>query len=141
MKPRLCAADDCKQPFEPVQDFQKYCSSRCASRIRVRLCRQRKRYGGDDGGGPGRKRQPQLFSRSELHTAKRKPAKSVIRPKQDGLFPDDGQSLFATLGGAAKYAQDGTVSDNEGYNKYSVKSDSKRPSTRVFSTPEAPLAA
>lgn len=143
MKPRLCAADDCRKPFEPAfgqEQSQKYCSQRCATRMRVRICRARKRYGDDGGGGPGGRRQAALFSRSELH--RRKPAKSAIKPKpkQDDLFPDDGAALYASFGGAVSYAQDGSVSDNARYSKYSVKS-SRRPPQSASQNPEKPLAA
>lgn len=52
---RICAADGCEHPFNPRIPEQKYCSSRCASRSRVRHLRakRRKTGGGDDGGGGG----------------------------------------------------------------------------------------
>ncbi len=136
-----CAADDCKQPFEPIQEGQKYCSVQCRSRAGVHRYRARKRFGDDGGGGPGGKRQARLFSRSELHRTKPKPVKSAVKPKSGDLFPEDGVSLYATFGGAVDCAQEGAVSDNgERYAKYSVKSG-KRPSHSVPVIPEAPLAA
>jgi hypothetical protein len=108
MKSPLCAAEDCRQPFERMHEFQKYCSRRCATRIYVRLCRARKRSGGDDG-GPGGKRQPRLFTVSAMH--RRKSAKSVVKPKpkQDGLFPEDG--IHATQAIGYGYDQNGELSD------------------------------
>ena len=94
---RLCAADDCRKPFEPVyelQETQQYCSRRCATRMRVRRYRQRLKPK-PNGGGPGGKRQPMLFAPSTLRS--RKPAKSVAKPKQDVLFPADISSWFEGL--------------------------------------------
>jgi hypothetical protein len=135
---RICAADDCNDPFDPVLPEQMYCTERCAARIRMRRYRARHKIK-PNGGGPGGRRQSRLFPKSAMHRAG-KPAKSVAKPKQDGLFPDDGPQLYASFGGAAAYSQDGSLSDNARYNKYSVKSD-RRNSSLVSSIPEAPLAA
>lgn len=80
-----------------------------------------------------------LFSRSAMH--RRKPARSTptLKAKQDGLFPEDGQTLHATFGGAVEYAGDGSVSDK---NKYSVKSSRRfPPRPAVVSIPEDDRAA
>lgn len=123
-----------------MAEWQEFCSDRCATRVRVRRYRARK-HGGGNGGPSGGKRQPTLFSRSELH--RRKPAKSTLapKPKQDGLFPEDGAALYASFGGAVSYNHDGSVSDNGRYSKYSVKSSRRRPPQSVSQNPEKPLAA
>lgn len=60
---RICEAPDCQKPFDPTDPStavtQKFCSERCATRVRVARCRARKRGmlppppggGGPDGGG------------------------------------------------------------------------------------------
>ena len=93
----VCAAEDCKQPFEPAfgqEETQKFCSVRCRNRDGVRRYRARRKPR-PNGGGPGGKRQPLLFSRSEMQ--RRKPAKSALKPKQDALFPADVRSWFLAL--------------------------------------------
>ena len=58
LEPRICAADDCENLFTPRISEQKFCSPRCASRVRVRALRARRRLkldplppGGGGGGG------------------------------------------------------------------------------------------
>ncbi len=93
------------------------CDTReCANVLRVRRCRARKRFGGDDGGGT---RQRRLFPKPLL-TKPPKPV-PVVEPT---LFETD---LLASFGGAAEYARDGSVSDK---NRYSVKS-ARKPSAGV----------
>jgi hypothetical protein len=135
MKLPLCAAEDCRQPFEPAfgqEQGQKYCSRQCGIRDRVRRHRLRKRRGGDDG-GPGGKRQVRLFSRSEM--TRRKTAKSTLKPKQDRLFPDDG-GIHATQAIGYGYDQNGKISD-----VLVIGRKSRNSPPRVSSTSEAPLAA
>ena len=100
----VCEAEDCKQPFEPAvgqEETQRFCSVKCRNRVRVRRWRERHKAH-PNGGGPGGKRQARLFPRAELH--RRKPAKFVVKPKQDPLFPVDGDGLFATQAGGVEYA-------------------------------------
>jgi hypothetical protein len=131
--PRICAADDCNEPFDPVLPEQLYHSERCAARMRQRR-RRAKLKPNPRGGGPGGDRQPRLFSRSELH--RRKPAKSALKPKpkQDGLFPEDG--IHATQAIGYGFDDNGKISD------LLVIGRTKRPPARVsVPLPEAPLAA
>ena len=54
METRTCAASDCVKRFEPVADWQLYCSKTCKSREGVRRCRSRKRlHLSPPPGGPG----------------------------------------------------------------------------------------
>jgi hypothetical protein len=54
METRICAADDCETTFDPKIPEQKFCSNRCASRVRVRRLRDRRRHQNlpGPGGGP-----------------------------------------------------------------------------------------
>jgi hypothetical protein len=81
----------------------------------VRLCRARKRFGGDDGTGGG---QRALFPR--VAAVKGKPPQSAPVPEPT-LFEND---LLATFGGAVLYAEAGSVSDK---NRYSVKLETRPP--------------
>jgi hypothetical protein len=137
MKLTLCAARDCRQPFEPAfgqEETQKYCSAPCGNRERIRRCRERKRAGGDNGGGPGGKPQPRLFPAAAMN--RRKPAKAVVKPKpkQDGLFPEDG--IHATQAIGYEYDRNGELSG-----VLVIGRKSRKSSPRVSSTSEAPLAA
>lgn len=121
MKQLTCAADGCQTRFEPYSIDQVYCSPKCAVRMRVRRYRERKRCGGGDDGGGGKQRR--LFPRPMLAKAKPPKPAPVAEPT---LFEAD---LQASLGGAAVYGSDGSVSDK---NRYSVKSDRKPPKTQAL---------
>jgi hypothetical protein len=141
MNLRLCAAEDCQKPFEPLyeqQETQKYCSLACGNRQRVRNCRARHKVK-PNGGPGGKRRQARLFPASAVN--RRTKPKPEIRLKQDDLFPDEGAGLIATFGGAVKYAGGGSVSDNEAYNRYSVKSGNRPPESVPAHQPEARFAA
>jgi hypothetical protein len=118
----VCAAEDCKQPFEPAfgqEETQKFCSVKCRNRDGVRRYRARLKPK-PNGGGPGGRRQPMLFPVSTLRS--KKPAKAAMKPKQDALFPADVRSWFAALTAeqrqevlriaAEDRGREGAVSDN-----------------------------
>ena len=129
MKMRICAADDCSEPFDPVLPEQKYHSKRCASRMRQRLYRARHKLK-PRGGGPGGARL--LFPKSAL--PRRKPAKAVVKPKQDGLFPENGDGLYATQAGGLGYD---TLPDGQ----VRITSYRTRKPSRSVAIPEADRAA
>src|SRR5579863_6647678 len=113
----------CQTKFAPTVDWQVCDTAKCATALRVRRFRARKRCGGgDDGGGPGRRPQLGLFPKPP------KPAKRVRVPEPT-LFPDDAGGLLATLGGAVTLGgEDGQVPITS-HSRYSVKSDRPKPCT------------
>jgi CGNR zinc finger len=118
MSLKTCAANKCTERFEPFSIEQIYCSHRCAVRMAVRAHRARKRFGGGDPDGGGR-RQRTLFPKPAL--VKSKPPKPTPVP-QPVLFETD---LLATHGGAVEYGENGSVSDK---NRDSVTSGIRKPS-------------
>ena len=87
MESRTCAADDCHKSFTPSVDWEKFCSRRCANRIRVRNLRERERQ---------RHRRPDP-------------------PPPGGPPNGNGGGLYATVGGAVEYGGDGSASDKNVY--------------------------
>jgi hypothetical protein len=94
----------------------------------MRRYRNRLRYGNDDGPNGG-KRQRHLFPKTIL--AKAKPPKSERLVPQEALFPVEDRTDLATFGGAAPVLADGSLSDNQTLNKYSVKFGQKLASRSV----------
>jgi hypothetical protein len=122
---------ECHHKFEPIVAWQEVCSERCGNRRRQRHFRERKRYGGGGpGGGGGRQRR--LFPKPVL--AKPPRAEPVPAPT---LFEND---LLASLGGAVEYGEDSALGPIRDHNRYSVKSDSRKPSVRAAAA-GAPHAA
>ncbi|HLZ49261.1 MAG TPA: CGNR zinc finger domain-containing protein [Candidatus Acidoferrum sp.] len=82
METRICAADDCKKAFTPELDWEKFCSRKCANRVRVRRYRARHRLGMSDPPPPppdpkGPQRDDQYAEAGILLTARRRPAAAV----------------------------------------------------------------
>ena len=101
----------CHVKFEPVVEWQVCDTPRCTAVQKMRRYRARKRCGGGDDGGGGRQRR--LFPKPSL--VKAKPPKTAPVPEPT-LFGES--DLQASLGGAAEYHGDGSVSDK---NRYYVK--------------------
>jgi hypothetical protein len=92
----------CRVKFEPTVIWQICDTPKCATVLRVRRFRARKRFGGDDGGGGGGGRQRRLFPKPVLV----KPAKPVPMPEPT-LFEIETE-LHATYGGAVEVGRDGS---------------------------------
>jgi hypothetical protein len=119
MESRTCAADDCHKSFTPSVDWEKFCSRRCANRIRVRNLRERERQ---------RHRRPDP-------------------PPPGGPPNGNGGGLYATVGGAVEYGGDGSASDKNVYSVKSDRRkppkpiQADQPPERIHPAPEAGHAA
>ena len=58
---RICKLPECGKSFDPIVPHQIFCSTRCATRLRVRLWKAKRRKDGGGGGGNGGGSGPTLF--------------------------------------------------------------------------------
>lgn len=87
----------CQLKFDPIVEWQVCDTQKCATVLRVRRFRARKRFGGDDDGGGGKQRR--LFPKPMLAKGKPPRPTPVVEPT---LFEGD---LLATIGGSVEYRE------------------------------------
>lgn len=96
----------CKTKFDPTCEWQVCDTRSCANVLRVRRFRQRKRFGGDDGGPGGGQRM--LFPKTAVAKAKHAKAAPVPEPT---LFEAE---MHATFGGAIEFYGDAETGEETG---------------------------